>query len=111
MNISYNTKFHESLCRMFKSAIHKAAIQHSASGWNDAQMSFQPPAPFMAHGSFRNSTRQNHGMAGNREAGGFVNSAVTKLSVNDDRPLHPGVFSQISILIPFTLDLLEFTSK
>ena len=32
------------------------------------------PAPFTAYGSFRNCTRQNHGTAGNREAGGFVNS-------------------------------------
>ena len=31
----------------------------------------------MAYGSFRNCPRQNHGMAGNSEAGGFVNSAVT----------------------------------
>ena len=30
----------------------------------------------MAYGGFRNCTRQNHGTAGNREAGGFVNSAV-----------------------------------
>ena len=36
----------------------------------------KPLATFMAYGSFRNSTRQNHGMAGNLEAGGFVNSAV-----------------------------------
>ena len=40
------------------------------------QGSFQPPAPFTAYGSFRNCTRQNHGTAGNREASGFVNSAV-----------------------------------
>ena len=30
----------------------------------------------MAYGSFRNFTRQNHGMARNRKADGFVNSAV-----------------------------------
>ena len=58
------------------SAIHKAAGRCSASSWNDPQGSFQPPAPFTAYGSFRNCTRQNHGTVGNREAGGFVNSAV-----------------------------------
>ena len=46
------------------------------SGWNHPQGPFQPPAPFTAYGSFRNCTRQNHGMAGNCEAGGFVNSTV-----------------------------------
>ena len=50
-----------------------------ASGWNDRQRSFQLLAPFTAYGSFRNCTRQNHGTAGNREAGDFVNSAVTAL--------------------------------
>ena len=38
-----------------------------------------------------NSTRQNHGMAGNREAGGFVNSTVTApLSrwPHSSRPFH-----------------------
>ena len=54
------------------SAIHKAAGRRSASSWNE----FQLPAPFTAYGGFRNCTRQNHGTAGNREAGGFVNSAV-----------------------------------
>ena len=61
------------------SAIHKTAGRRSAGGWNDPpppRGSFQPPAPFTAYGSFRNCTRQNHGMAGNREASGFVNSAV-----------------------------------
>ena len=57
-------------------AIHKAAGRRSAGGWNDLQGSFQLPAPFTAYGSFRNCTRQNHGTAGNREASGFVNSAV-----------------------------------
>ena len=47
-----------------------------AGGWNDPQRSFQLPVPFTAYGSFRNCTRQNHGTAGNHEAGGFVNSAV-----------------------------------
>ena len=61
------------------SAIHTAAGRRSAGGWNDPQGSFQPPAPFTAYGSFRNCTRQNHGMARNREASGFVNSAVTVL--------------------------------
>ena len=46
-------------------------------GWNHPQGPFQPPALFTAYGSFRNCTRQNHGTVGNREAGGFVNSAVT----------------------------------
>ena len=46
------------------------------SGWSHPQGPFQPPAPFTAYGSFRNFTRQNHGMAGNREAGSFVNSTV-----------------------------------
>ena len=45
-------------------------------GWTPPPGPFQLPAPFMAYGSFRNCTRQNHGTAGNREAGGFVNSAV-----------------------------------
>ena len=48
----------------------------SAGGWNDPLESFQLLAPFTAYGSFRNCTRQNHGTARNREAGGFVNSAV-----------------------------------
>ena len=47
-----------------------------SAGRNDPQISFQPLAPFMEYGSFRNCTRQNHGTAGNREAGFFVNSAV-----------------------------------
>ena len=32
---------------------------------------------FMPYWSLRNCTRQNHGTAGNREAGGFVNSVVS----------------------------------
>ena len=64
------------------SAIHKAASRHSASSWNNPQGSFQLLAPFTAYGNFRNCTRQNHGMAGNREADGFVNSAVNGLSIN-----------------------------
>ena len=44
--------------------------------FTNPQRPFQLPAPFTAYGSFRNCTRQNHGTAGNREAGGFVNSAV-----------------------------------
>ena len=48
-----------------------------AGSWNDPQGSFQPLAPFTAYGSFRNCTRQNHGMARNHEASGFVNSAVS----------------------------------
>ena len=47
--------------------------------WNKAQGPLQPPTPFMAYGSFRNCTRQNHGTAGNREAGGFLNSAVRRM--------------------------------
>ena len=57
------------------SAIHKAAVR-PATIQNVVWRAFQPPAPFTAYGDFRNCTRQNHGMAGNREAGGFVNSAV-----------------------------------
>ena len=47
-----------------------------APGWNNHQRPFQLPAPFTAYGGFINCTRQNHGAAGNREASGFVNSAV-----------------------------------
>ena len=64
---------------MTYSTIHKAPGRRSAGGWNDPQGSFQLPAPFMAYGGFRNCTRQNHGMAGNCEASGFVNSTVTAL--------------------------------
>ena len=39
--------------------------------------------PFMAYGSFRNFTRQNHGMAGKHEASGFVNSAVSTYTEAD----------------------------
>ena len=56
-------------------------VRPSASGWNDPQRSFQPLAPFTAYGSFRNCTRQNHGTVGNREAGGFVNSAVKQVDL------------------------------
>ena len=72
--ILYSEKFN-SVCN---SAIHKAAGRRSAGGWNDPQGSFQPLAPFTAYGSFRNCTRQNHGTAGNCEAGGFVNSAAKR---------------------------------
>ena len=58
------------------SAIHKAAVQPAAVQ-NMVWRAFQLLAPFTAYGDFRNCTRQNHGTAGNREAGGFVNSAVT----------------------------------
>ena len=47
-------------------------------GWNHSLGPFQPLAPFTAYGSFRNYTEQNHGTAGNREAGSFVNSAIHK---------------------------------
>ena len=32
------------------SAIHKAAVQHSAGGWNDLRHPFQPPVPLTASG-------------------------------------------------------------
>ena len=48
--------------------------------WNNPQGPFQPPAPFTAYGSFRNCTRQNYGMAGNREVDSFVNSTVRGIS-------------------------------
>ena len=67
------------------SAIHKATSRRSAGSWNNPQGSFQLLAPFMAYESFRNCTRQNHGTAGNREAGGFVNSAVTVLKLSAQR--------------------------
>ena len=57
---------------VYYGAIHKAAGQQL----EPPPGPFQPPAPFTAYGSFRNFTRQNHGTAGNRTAGGFVNSAV-----------------------------------
>ena len=62
---------------MIYSAIHKAAVRPAAVQ-NVVWRVFQLPAPFMAYGGFRNYTRQNHGMAGNHEAGGFVNSAVNE---------------------------------
>ena len=61
----------------------------SVGGWNDPQRLFQPPAPFMAYGSFRNCTRQNHGTALNREASSFVNSAVTALFTKPPYGLPP----------------------
>ena len=61
------------------SAIHKASIW-PATVQNVVWRAFQLPAPFTAYGGFRNCTRQNHGTAGNREAGGFVNSAVRSRS-------------------------------
>ena len=73
------------------SAIHKAAGRRSAGVWNDPQGSFQLPAPFMAYGSFRNCTRQNHGIARNREAGGFVNSTVTALFTKPPASWFPAV--------------------
>ena len=32
-------------------AIHKAAVQHSAGGWNDLRDHLQPPTPFTASGT------------------------------------------------------------
>ena len=57
-------------------------IKPSASSWNYHQRLFQLPAPFTAYGSLRNCTRRNRGMAGNHEAGGFMNSAVNLLFSN-----------------------------
>ena len=54
----------------------KPLARHSP-GRNDPQGPFQLLAPFMAYGSFKNCTRQNHGSAGNHEASGFVNSDVS----------------------------------
>ena len=53
----------------------KPLARHSPS-WNDLRDLFLLVAPFMAYGSFRNCTRQNHGTSQNCEAGSFVNSAV-----------------------------------
>ena len=58
------------------STIHKA-VARPATVQNVVWRAFQLPAPFMAYGGFRNCTRQNHGTVRNREASGFVNSAVT----------------------------------
>ena len=63
----------------FYSAIHKAAGQAFFPVGTTPKGPFQLRAPFTAYGSFRNCTRQNHGMARNREASVFVNSAVTAL--------------------------------
>ena len=69
----------------------KPPARHSP-GRNDPQRPFQLLAPFTAFGSFRNCTRQNHGMAGNREAGGLVNSAVTVLFTKPKaEPLPPSI--------------------
>ena len=53
----------------------KPPARHSPDR-NHPQGPFQLLAPFMAYGSFMNCPRQNHGMARNREADSFVNSAV-----------------------------------
>ena len=68
---------------MSYSAIHKAAVRPAAVQ-NVVWRAFQLPAPFTAYGGFRNCSRQNHGMAGNREAGGFVNSAVRIQGITDE---------------------------
>ena len=70
-------------------------------------MTPQPPAPFMAYGSFRNCTRQNHGTAGNREAGGFVNSAVTALFAKPLSSVLPAV-GTTSETIPATSSIEGF---
>ena len=56
----------------------KLPAMHSPS-WNDLRDPFLLAAPFTAYGSFRNCTRQNHGMTRNSEASSIVNSAVTAL--------------------------------
>ena len=61
---SYSAARSASILKGNNSAIHKAAGSRSASSWNYSQGSFQPPAPFSAYGSFRNCTRQNHGIPG-----------------------------------------------
>ena len=53
----------------FYSAIHKAAVQRSAGGWND------PQTPFPTD-SFTTFSGIVPGKAGNGSAGGFVNSTV-----------------------------------
>ena len=70
------------------SAIHKAAVRPAAVQ-NVVWRAFQLQAPFMAYGGFRNWTRQNHGMAGNREAGSFVNSAVRNVYLLEENNLDP----------------------
>ena len=57
---------------MVNSAIHKAAVYRSASGWND------PQRPFPIDG-FTAFSGIVPGKAGNSSASGFVNSAVTSL--------------------------------
>ena len=56
-------------------------------GWNYLRDPFLPAAPFMAYGTFRNCPRQNHGMAGNREAGDHVNSNINSESEQDQRKI------------------------
>ena len=58
-------------------ALFKKLLARHSPRRNDAQGPFQLLAPFMAYGSFRNCTRQNHGIAGNHEAGSFVNNGVS----------------------------------
>ena len=52
-------------------------LARCSPSYNDLRDPFLQAAPFTAYGSFRNCTRQNHGTAGNREAGGFGNGAVS----------------------------------
>ena len=85
----YYTDFIYSINRTYKvqhhctnSPIHKAAVRPAAVQ-NMVWRAFQLPAPFTAYGDFRNCTRQNHETAGNREAGGFVNSAVNNFQLNE----------------------------
>ena len=74
---------------MAYSAIHKAADSlatgrsHKATSWNHPQRVFQPTAPihslldiFQWNGGTVELYQSNYGTAGNREAGGFVNSAA-----------------------------------
>ena len=76
--------------RESNSAIHKAAGSlatgrfQKASGWNHPKRVFQPAAPihslwdiFQWNGGTVELYQLNYGTAGNREAGSFVNSAVT----------------------------------
>ena len=72
-----NNHFGDSFCTLCELTVLFTKLP--AGGWNHPVGSFQPPATFMAYGSFRNCTRQNHATAGNCEAGGFVYSTVTAL--------------------------------